>query len=227
MRGEELPELFLSFSGVRGDRLFAFHSSASREDFPYFTAREQREMLRYRPTFRPTNKAGDEAMIDVGTPSRETFRIDDPALLDRLRRGVDPKHGLTLMRSDRPLTDAYPISVFSLQTVAKLSEETGAVWDKRRFRANIYLDCPGAAGFIENEFVGRSLRVGPEAVIAIVQRDTRCVMINLDPDTTEMAPALLKTVAQAHGGNAGVYGNVLVEGPIRKGDAVQLLDPQP
>jgi len=34
----------------------------------------------------------------------------------------------------------------------------------------------------------------------------------------------LKAVAQAHSGMAGVYGAVLVEGMIRKGDPVELLN---
>ncbi len=49
MRGEELEEAFVGFSGIYGDRVFAFLSSASSRGFPYFTAREQKEMLRYRP----------------------------------------------------------------------------------------------------------------------------------------------------------------------------------
>jgi uncharacterized protein len=43
MRGEELSEAFVGFSGVYGDRLFAFKSSACPEGFPYLTGREQRE----------------------------------------------------------------------------------------------------------------------------------------------------------------------------------------
>ena len=46
----------------------------------------------------------------------------------------------------------------------------------------------------------------------------------LDPDTAEKEPALLKKVAQAHEGMAGVYGAVLAEGVVRKGDSVELLD---
>jgi uncharacterized protein YcbX len=57
MRGEELNEMFAGFSGVYGDRLFAFRSSASRKGFPYLTGREQRQMLRYRPRFRHPDKA--------------------------------------------------------------------------------------------------------------------------------------------------------------------------
>ena len=39
MRGEELPEAFVGFSGVYGDRLFAFKSSARPDGFPYLTGR--------------------------------------------------------------------------------------------------------------------------------------------------------------------------------------------
>jgi MOSC domain-containing protein len=46
MRGEELDEAFAGFSGIYGDRLFAFRSSASPKGFPYLTARmEKRSRL--------------------------------------------------------------------------------------------------------------------------------------------------------------------------------------
>lgn len=217
MRGEELAESFAGFGGIQGDRLFAFRSSANPETFPYFTGRDQREMLQYRPLLR-----GDD--VRVATPTGETLGIDDPALLTVLRARVDPKHQLTLLRSERALADAYPISLFSVQTAAQLSRETGHTWDKRRFRANIYLDLPSSAGFMENELVGHSIRLGADLVVAVAQKDARCMMITLDPDTAVKSPALLKQVGQAHGGTAGVYGNVITEGVVRKGDRVELLD---
>jgi uncharacterized protein YcbX len=244
MRGEELDEAFAGFSGIYGDRLFAFRSSASPKGFPYFTAREQRKLLQYRPRFRHPDKAArpinlseaesmganpvsadpSELMIDVETPTGKTLAIDDPVLLDMLLADVHQKHQLTLMRSERALTDCRPVSVFSVQSARHLAEETGVPMDKRRFRANIYLDLASANGFAENEFVGRSLRIGPKVVVTILERDARCVMITLDPDTGEKTPAILKKVAQAHEGMAGVYGAVLVEGLLHKGDPVEVLE---
>ncbi len=223
MRGEELDEVFVGYSGIKGDRLFAFNSSASRKEFPYFTGRDQRQMLRYRPHFLRPNEES-ERTIEVETPAGDTIAIDDPALIERLRLGLDGQHQLTLMRSDRAMTDCHPVSIISLQTVRTLGEETGLTLDKRRFRANVYLDLTAADGFAEDAFVGRSLRIGPTAIISIVKRDGRCMMITLDPDTAEKEPALLKTVAQAHDGMAGVYGTVKVEGIIRRGDSAELLD---
>src|SRR5260370_35236390 len=57
MRGEALPEIFVSFAGVYGDRLFAFKSAAAPTGFPYFTGRERHEMLLYCPRFRRPQKA--------------------------------------------------------------------------------------------------------------------------------------------------------------------------
>jgi uncharacterized protein YcbX len=244
MRGEELDEAFASYSGIYGDRVFAFRSSANHKGFPYFTARDQRRLLQYRPRFRHQDKAARpinltdaesknanplladlaELVVDVETPDGETVAIDEPALIDMLRADIDSKHTLTLMQSQRAMTDCRPVSIFSLQSARQLAEETGVRVDKRRFRANIYVDLKSAEGFAENELVGRSVRIGPKAVIAILERDSRCVIITLDPDTGEQAPAILKKVAQAHDGMAGVYGAVLVEGMLHKGDPVELLD---
>src|SRR5437667_5597567 len=244
MRGQELDEAFAGFSGIYGDRLFAFESSASPKGFPYLTAREQQRLLQYRPHFRHPDKAARpinlteaesmganpvwadpaELMVDVETPDGQTLAIDDPSLIDMLRTDIDQKHQLTLMRSERALTDCRPVSVFSLQSARQLGEETGTPIDKRRFRANVYVNLTSAQGFAENEFVGRSLRIGSKVVVRILERDARCVMITLDPDTGEKSPEILTKVAQAHEGMAGVYGAVMLEGMLHKGDPVEVLD---
>jgi MOSC domain-containing protein len=244
MRGEELEELFAGFPGIYGDRVFAFRSWASQKGFPYLTAREQRRLLQYRPHFRYPEKAArpinlieaeskganplsadlTELVVDVETPDGQTLGIDDPALIEMLRADIDQKHQVTLMQSQRAMTDCRPVSIFSLQSAQQLAEETGTQVDKRRFRANIYVDLASSKGFAENELVGRSVRIGPKVIITILERDPRCVIITLDPDTGEQAPAILKKVAQAHDGMAGVYGAVMVEGMLHKGDSVEVID---
>lgn len=39
MRDEQMTEIFMGFSGVYGDRCFAFKNSASRKGFPYLSDR--------------------------------------------------------------------------------------------------------------------------------------------------------------------------------------------
>jgi MOSC domain-containing protein YiiM len=58
----------------------------------------------------------------------------------------------------------------------------------------------------------------------VLERDPRCKMISLDPDTAEHNPEVLRHVAQSHNNFAGVYCAVLVEGLVKKGDPIQLVN---
>jgi uncharacterized protein len=245
MRGEEVQQAFVGFAGIYGDRVYAFHDSGASKGFPWLTGRQQERMLLYKPTFRhpqsainPPNlseaeslSAGatplyasiEEMMVDVETPAKSVLAIDDPALIAELSDGLGDGHALSLVRSDRSLTDCRPVSVFSLQTIQQIGREAELILDKRRFRANIYADLHMAA-FSENALVGRRLALGARAVVAVIGLDPRCKMITLDPDTAEAKPEVLRTVAQHHGGNAGLFGAVLTEGVVRPGDAIDLLD---
>jgi hypothetical protein len=236
----------MGFSGFYGDRCFAFKNSSARKGFPYLSATVQQQMLRYRPQFRyperaakppnlaeamsiapgvtPANAEQNDLILDIVTPSGAVVAVDDPALTAMLTEGLVGENHLTLVRSDRALTDCRPVSLISLQTVRQVEAELGIPIDKRRFRANIYLDLAADRSFGEDELVGRQLRIGSKAVIMVLERDPRCKMISLDPDTGEHNPEVLRKVAQAHDAFAGVYCAVLVEGVLTKSDTIELLD---
>jgi len=246
MRGEELAEAFMGFSGFYGDRCYAIKNSAARKGFPYLNAPAQPQMLRYRPQFRrperaakppnlleamsiapgvtPANGDVNDMLLDIVTPSGAVVCIDDPALLQMLGEGLRGENRLSLVRSDRALTDCRPVSLISLQTVQHIAAELEFPVDKRRFRANTYFDMASSAGFAEDNLIGRKLRVGSRAEIMILERDPRCKMISLDPDTGEHHPEVLRKVAKAHAACAGVYCAVLVEGLLQQGDLIELLD---
>jgi hypothetical protein len=246
MGGEELREVFVGFPGVYGDRAYAFRSSTARKGLPFLTAREQEQMLRYHPTYRnagrmvmPPNLADAEALgsgttplyadradwtVDVKTPSGEVLPVDEPRLVDLLREGVRPSPDLSVWQSERALTDCRPVSLISMQTVRQLSREVGLELDRRRFRANIYVDLEEEAGFSEDQWVERRLRIGSRVEIAVLARDARCKIITLDPNTGHSSPEVLRCVAQRHDAKAGVYAAVLVEGVVRTGDALVPLD---
>ena len=71
---------------------------------------------------------------------------------------------------------------------------------------------------------GSKLRIGAKAVLAVTDRDPRCKMVMLDPDTAAQDPMVLRAVNRGHEGKAGVYGAVLVEGTVRPGDEIVLAD---
>jgi uncharacterized protein YcbX len=246
MAGERIDEAFVGYAGVFGDRAYAFLNAAAPEAFPYFTARGKGQMLRFQPRFRdkelaarPLNQAAAEQRgpgltplypplerlaVDVQTPTGEVLAVDDPALRSLLATKNVAAEKLSLVRSERALTDCRPLSIISLKTIAQLSDEIGVPLDPRRFRANVYADLTSGGGFAENAFVGKQLRIGERAVIAVLDRDPRCKMISLDPDTGEENSAVLAHVSKAHDTCAGVYCAVLTEGMIRRGDPIVLLD---
>lgn len=240
MAGEMLNEAFVGYAGVYGDRLFAFTHGSGPAFFPYFTGRDSSRMLLYRPHFRTPEAAirppnahealgfgtgltaiygsSDDLAVDVTTPDGTVRAVDDP----QLAAEVGGETTLSLSRCDRAMTDCRPISVFSLQTAEKLAQELERPIDARRFRANLVLDIPGSGGFAEDELVGKTLRIGERAAIAVLDRDARCAMIGIDPDTALRDRDLPAWVVKAHESRAGVYCAVLAEGIVRPGDPVTL-----
>jgi uncharacterized protein YcbX len=246
MGGAELPEVFMGFSGIYGDRCYAFKNSAARKGFPYLNANVQQQMLLYRPQFRhperaskppnlteaesiapgvtPANGDAEDLVLNIVTPSGEILSVDNPALIKLLGEGISEKNQLQLVRSDRALTDCRPVSLISLQTIQQIESELDMPIDKRRFRANIYFNFASESReFAEDNFIGRRLRIGSKATIMVLERDPRCKMISLDPDTGEHNPEVLRKVVKAHSNFAGVYCAVLVEGLLKKDDLIELI----
>ena len=246
MRGEEIDEIFMGFSGFFGDRVYAFKNSSARKGFPYLNATANPTMLAYQSRFQqiektlkppnlveamsigvgvtPSNAEPDDLAMDVITPSGDVLPLDDPALLEMLTQDLRGEHKISLIRSDRALTDCRPISLISLQTIQQVESELKQPLDKRRFRANIYFEQSSRLGFEEEKLIGRRLRIGAKAEILVLEKDPRCKMISLDPETGEHDPGVLRHVAQQHENDAGVYCAVLVEGMLKKGDIIEVLD---
>ncbi len=240
LAGENLSEAFVGYPGLFGDRVYAFTSKAAPPIFPYFTARTRPDMLRYKPRFRtgrslpetwpeieaaevpvtPVVSTPPPAEVEVEMPDGRLIALDDPALSAEL--GQDQP--LELIQSDRVIADCSPISLISMQTITQLSEELGSALDKRRFRANFYLDLDNGRGFGEDGFIGRTLRIGDKASVKVMERDPRCAMIALDPDSAERNKEILRLVSKQHENMAGVYGVVLTEGVVRPGNVVELVD---
>jgi hypothetical protein len=53
-------------------------------------------------------------------------------------------------------------------------------------------------------------------------RDVRCSMVNLDPDSANPAPEMLKAVVREHQNTAGIYGTVTRIGRLAVGQGVFL-----
>jgi len=218
MRGEAHASLPLTLQGFEEDRRFAFVQTESRSAFPWLTAREMPELLRWQTS---VEKPGTpDVTVTVTTPAGEPW----PVASSEVRKAIEKRFGkpVFLLRDYRGSFDVANVSLISEQTVRRIAEESQTEGNPWRFRPNLLVNLEGGAAFDEQKWVGRVLRLGDKARIAVIEVDKRCVMITLDPATSESAPQILKCVVQQHNQCAGVYATVLTPGEVRTGDDISL-----
>ncbi len=222
MRGEQVDALDLLPDGIAQDRRFAVESTGAPQGKPLLTGRERASMLLQHARV-------VDGRTTVETSRGDQFDLDDPALLSALEHILQQGHALRIVCSQAPLTECRPIALLSRETIARLSAELGQPVDARRFRANIVLafgaPLPGAPPFPEDALVGHTLLLGDSATLRVTERDPRCRIVTLDPETAKPDPTLMKHLDHRHDGRLGIYAATVQPGPLRVGDAVTIVTP--
>lgn len=152
---------------------------------------------------------------------------------------VEQKLGSALFKSmgvDSPISegsfmDVFPISIITTSTLEALKSGDPSVnFNERRFRMNITLATKNP-GFIENQWIGKTLQTAQGVVFAITMPDPRCVMTSLEQKDIPKDSRVLRTMVENNrldimgSGKypcAGVYGVVPAGGKVQLGDQVQL-----
>ena len=218
MGAEALSEVDVSWHGLAGDRRWAFlQNGVAQSGFPWLTLRDRADMSHYRPSFVEPAQP-DKSPTVVRTPSGVLFDVADPALAAELC-----PRGARVIKQNRGIFDTFPLSLITTQTMAQLGERVGARLDVQRFRPNLLVEAADEAPFAEDGWVDCVLRIGGMRM-RVDKRDGRCVVITIDPVTTERNPAILHTVARDRQGCLGVYGSTVEPGRVAVNDPV-LLEP--
>ena len=222
MAGIPTKSAFLGWHGLDGDRRFAFRRLGDESGFPWLSASRLPELLLYHP-FGLDESTVEPLPTHVRTPAGSCMELQSPGfkaeIADRFGSSVD------LMKLKHGIFDEAPVSVISLETIAGIGREAGLDLDRRRFRANIVVETEHGKPFLEDEWVGGILVFGdrdPRPAMSVTMCDPRCVMLNLDPETSEQDARVMKTVVRLNRNNAGVYGAVVRDGRIHVGDRVTL-----
>lgn len=221
MRGIAVEQAHLTINGFVGDRRYAFvrEHLAATNGFPWMTGREKTKFILYAPRFERTPSPDDwDVPVVVETPEGRELEIGDRRLCDEIAALYG--HPVFLFKTKRGNFDSQHVSLFSTHTLAQLEAESASQIDVRQFRANLVIEPADAIPFVEDAWVGRVLKIGDTALVGVTKKDSRCMMINLDPDTAEQNPAVLRTVARHHDECAGVYANVIVPGVVGVGDTI-------
>ena len=220
MAGTAAESAFLGWYGLDGDRRFAFRRMGDESGMPWLTASRLPQLVLYQP-IALAQSGGEPFATHVRTPAGSCVELQGPELTaelaDRFGGAVE------LMRLKHGIFDETPVSVITVATIAGIGREDGLDLDRRRFRANIVLDTEGDEPFLEDGWVGGMLLFGDSdsrPAVSVTQRDIRCMMVNLDPDTAEQDARVMKTVVRLNENTAGVYATVVRTGTIRVGDSV-------
>jgi hypothetical protein len=126
-----------------------------------------------------------------------------------------------VIRQDRGIFDTFPLSVITTQTIERLGMMVGTRLDVRRFRPNILVESTTDEPFAEDGWVGSVLRIGGMRM-RVDKLDGRCVVITIDPVTTERNPSILRAVAGDRHGCLGVYGTTVEPGRLAVNDPVTI-----
>ena len=98
----------------------------------------------------------------------------------------------------------------------------GSDFHVSRFRPNLVIEpVDGACGFVENEWVGGTLRIGG-ARLRVTKPCMRCVMVTLPLGDLPKDPGVLRAAFDHNEGNVGVKCEVDGPGIVRVGDEVRL-----
>jgi uncharacterized protein len=223
MAGVATQSAFLGWHGLQGDRRFAFRRLNDNSGFPWLTASRLPELLLYQPLGVDEN-AEEPAPTHVRTPEGLDLALSSA----ELQNSVAEKFGsaVELMKLNHGIFDDASVSVINLATINAIGREVGQDLDIRRFRANIVIATDATEPFMEDGWIGGKLVFGTNdagPIVSLTQRDLRCVMINLDPDTAKQDPRVMKAAVRLNDNNAGVYGTVARTGRISVGQSVSLL----
>jgi uncharacterized protein YcbX len=215
LAGERLAAVDVDVRGLEGDRLWALVDREGGIASGKTTRRFRKlpGMLHHRSHL-------EDGQAVVTLADGRSARADSPEL-DRLVAEIAPP-GWSLQRESRtPHFDAGPVHVVTTTTLATLSDVAGEPVPVERLRPNLLLQADDSSRFPEDDWVGRTLRLG-DVELRVVERTERCVMVGHSQTSLEARPTLLQTIGRSNRACAGVYAEVIVPGRLNVGDRAHL-----
>jgi uncharacterized protein YcbX len=220
MAGIPTQSAFLGWHGLQGDRRFAFRRLNDVSGFPWLSASALPELLLYQP-LGLDEKTKEPAPTHVRTPEGLTLALASEELEQNISTKLSSP--VELMKLKHGVFDEASVSVINLATISAIGREIEAQLDTRRFRANVLIESDAPEPFLEDRWVGGQLVFGSTEtgpMVSVTLRDLRCVMVNLDPDTSKSDPRVMKAVVRLNENNAGAYATVTRTGQISVGQPV-------
>ena len=236
LQGERLAEATLDRSGLAGDREWGIRDEATGN---ILTGRREPSLLL--ASARRTDGGEPELTLPGGDVLVGSGRATDDALSGWLGRPVrlvsaaeerpgvaeffddatddtSPTHPFTMPAGH--FVDALPLLVVTTASLRQGQQVyPGGEWDVRRFRPNLLVEV-GGAGWVEDGWCGRRVRVGERVDLEPVAPCLRCTMVTRPQPGLERDLDVFRTLAREHGATFGVWSSVATAGQVRLGDTV-------
>jgi len=261
MSGEGLDEALVTDGGILGDRAYAvidqsngkiasaklpkkwgglLELGASFVEHPRFGAPVPPVRITWPTGADVTSDDGNQDALlseTAGRPVVLTTARPSSISLERLDP-LDSEESILdigdLMMEGR-FSDYAAIHLLTTATLARLSELCPeAQFDERRFRLNVVVETIGEhSGFVENDWVGRTVAIGDEVRLRVTDPTPRCSIPTLGQKGLAKDPRVLRTIVEHNrlavpllDGEelpcAGVYAFVVQGGTVRRGDTVRI-----
>ncbi|SFE89851.1 MOSC domain-containing protein [Alteribacillus iranensis] len=252
MMGEELNACEVTEKGVLGDRAYGIIDKETGRLANAKNPKKWPNMFQYRASFvEPPQQEDAIPPVRITCPDGTSVTHSDPEAEDILSRsfqrnvfvgtpstsdrefeGLIPENVSGLENPGSVFSKAAPAGTFfdigmvhivTTSSLEELARRTpGSRIEARRFRPNLILNVENGESFEENSWVGKTLSIGNEVKLKIVQNTKRCIMTTLPQGDLPNDLNVLRSAVKENDGNIGIYANVLQSGTIHIGDRVTI-----
>ena len=262
MMGEELNTSFITENGVLGDRAFALLDNETGHVVSAKNPKKWPDLFSYHAGYTAQPNVDILTALWIKLPDGQVLKSDDAQINDTLStalaRPVTLKNSAPQQSSleqfwpefegqidevsqeaiagDAPtgtFFDYATLHIITTSSLAKLRElHPEGRYAVERFRPNLVINTEGQQGFVENNWVGKTIKIGTSVRIHITDPCPRCVMPTLAQGDLPQDKAIFKKgIAQNNvyvpfAGRSlpsiGVYARVISTGIVKRGDTIIL-----
>ena len=252
MMGEELNASYVTERGLLGDRTRALVDQATGRVASAKNPRKWGKLFDFRASFVDPPKPGEPLPeVRISLPDGRSVGSEQPGADGMLSEALGAQVRLMTASMEKPSYEEYWPDIEGLANRDKVTENfmpartffdgasvhllTTATTDRlselypegrfeaRRFRPNLVVEpSQHVKDFVENGWVGRTLRVGEEVRLKVSRPCGRCVMTTLAQGDLPRDLGVLRTAAQHNKVRVGVYASVERGGNVKRADSVWL-----
>ena len=217
MLGEPCDNLFFDNRGAVGDRLFVVRDELGKFGSGKNTRRFVKidNLLNFRAVY-------DKSVPVITFPDGKSIRGDDSSIHTKLSESLNQ---IVALAPEQLIThfDEAPVHLVTTASLNWLkSKLPDSRVDERRFRPNIVIETEGSE-LIEQNWVGKTLRIGEKVTLEITHSTERCLMTNLAQVGIPEDKNIFACIGREANLNFGVYAKVLIGGEIAVGEHAEII----